>query len=422
MDRLILSNINQLVTCKGKAPKKGAEMKDAGIIGSGCVAIENDKIVAVGTIEEIFQYFDEGEYEIIDCKNKTVLPGFVDSHTHFVFAGNRPDEFAMRMAGSTYMDIMDAGGGIASTVSKTRLAGLEELISLAIQRADSMISFGVTTVEGKSGYGLDRDSEIKQLKAMKEVGKRHAIDVVPTFMGAHSVPGEFAGKSNDYLEYLINEVLPVVKNNNLAEFVDIFCEKGVFDIQQSEYYLGEARKMGFGLKLHADEIASLGGAELAAKLRAVSADHLLKASRSGIKDMAKAGVISTLLPATAFCLKEEFADARGIIDSGGAVALATDFNPGSSFTNSIPLVMALAAIGMNMSAEEIVTSLTINGACAVNRQNEIGSIEAGKKADVLILECPSINFLPYNTGINLVEKVIKDGKVVYDKYEKHEHR
>ncbi|MBN2883838.1 MAG: imidazolonepropionase [Clostridia bacterium] len=422
MDRLILININQLVTCKGKAPKKGAAMNDAGIVSNGCVVIESGRIVAAGSVPEVFSKFKDSDCEILDCSRNAVIPGFVDSHTHFIFAGSRPDEFAMRMAGSTYMDIMDAGGGIVSTVSKTRLAGLEELTTQGMKRADSMITFGVTTVEGKSGYGLDRDSEIKQLKAMKDVNERHFIDVVPTFLGAHTVPGEFTGRSNDYLEYLLKEVLPVVKKNNLAEFVDIFCEKGVFEIEQSEYYLGEARKMGFGLKLHADEIVSLGGAELAARLGAVSADHLLKVSNEGIRAMAEMGVISTLLPTTAFCLKEEYADARGIIDSGGAVALATDFNPGSSFTNSIPLVMALAAIEMNMSVEEIIIALTINGACAVNRQNEIGSIEAGKKADILILECPSINYLPYNTGINLVQKVIKDGKVVYDKYEKHEYR
>jgi imidazolonepropionase len=422
MDRLILTDIKQLVTCKGKTPKKGAAMSDVGIIKNGCVVIKDGRIEAAGPADEVLHSFRENAFKILDCSRNAVLPGFVDSHTHFVFAGNRPDEFARRMSGASYMDIMNSGGGIASTVSKTRLTGLGELVSLAMERADSMISFGVTTVEGKSGYGLDLDTEIKQLQAMYEVNKRHVIDVVPTFMGAHSVPGEFNGKNSDYLEYLLNEVLPVVKNKRLAEFVDIFCEKGVFDISQSEYYLGRAAKLGFGLKLHADEIVSIGGAELAARIGAVSADHLLRASKRGIRDMADKNVIATLLPATAFCLKENFADARGIIDSDGAVALATDFNPGSSFTNSIPLVIALAAIGMNMTTEEIVTALTINGACAVKRQNEIGSIEEGKKADLLILDCPSINYLPYNTGINLIQKVIKDGRIVYDKYEKHEYR
>jgi len=420
MDGLILTDINELVTCRGDAPRKGRAMADAGIVRKGCVVIEGDRIAAAGPVDDVIHEYNPNYYKIIDCSSNAVLPGFIDSHTHFVFAGHREEEFSMRLAGSTYMEIMASGGGIASTVAATRLASLEKLVELGKSRADSMISLGVTTVEGKSGYGLDLDNELKQLRAMKLINDGHPIDVVTTFMGAHAVPGEFKGRSNEYLEYLIEAVLPVVKKENLACFVDIFCEKGAFNVWQSEYYLKKAREMGFGIKLHADEIVNLGGAKLAADIGAVSADHLLMTDNEGIRAMADNDVISTLLPATAFCLREKFADARKIIDSGGAVALATDFNPGSSYTNSIPFVIALAALGMRMSAEEIVNALTINGACALGIQEDKGSIEAGKKADLVILENPSIGFLAYNTGMNQILTVIKDGKVVYNRNERHE--
>jgi imidazolonepropionase len=267
-------------------------------------------------------------------------------------------------------------------------------------------------VEGKSGYGLDKETELKQLRAMKRINDEHPIDVVPTFLGAHSVPPDYKGDKDAFLDYLISKVLPALKEERLAKFVDIFCEEGVFDIRQSRRYLKKAKELGFKLKLHADEIAGTGGAELGAELKAVSADHLLHASDKGIMGLAESGVIATLLPATAFCLQEDYANARKMIDSGCAVALATDFNPGSSFTNSIPLVIALASIHMQMSAAEIVSALTINGACALNKQDSIGSIEKGKQADILILEYPSINFLPYNTGMNIVKTVIKHGEII----------
>jgi len=414
MNRLILTNINELVTCCGETPKRGAAMSDVGIIHDGSVVIEGDKISAVGSSKDIFAQYDINEYKEINCSEKAVLPGFVDSHTHFVFGGYRNGEFSMRLDGASYMDIQNAGGGIASTMESTRYATVEELIETGLKRADSMLSFGVTTVEGKSGYGLDKDTEIKQLKAMKQISKLHPIDIVSTFMGAHSVPKNYKGREREYLEFLITHVLPIVKKEKLAEFVDIFCEQGVFNIEQSKLYLSKAKDMGFKLKLHADEIIQTGGAELGAELKAISADHLLQVSEEGINRMVESGVIATLLPATAFNLKEKYADARKIIDRGCAVALATDFNPGSSFTNSIPLVVALAAINMGMNTREIVAALTINGACAIDRQNEIGSIEKGKKADIIILDYPSIDFLPYHTGINIVKTVIKNGKVVID--------
>ena len=412
MNKLILTNISELVTCRGTAPKSGTEMSNAGIINNGCVVIENELISAVGSTEEILKQYDAGNYQIIDCTGKAVLPGFVDSHTHFVFGGYRQDEFALRLNGASYMDIQKSGGGIVSTVNSTREATLEELVETGKKRADSMLVFGVTTVEGKSGYGLDKDTEIKQLRVLKLINEEHPIDVVPTFLGAHSVPPEFKGKVNEFLDFLISEVLPVVKEEKLAKFVDVFCEKSVFDIEQSRRYLTKAKELGFKLKLHADEIVGIGGAELGVELKVVSTDHLLQISEKGIRELAESGVIATLLPATAFCLKEEYADARKMIDNGCAVALATDYNPGSGFTNSIPLVIALAAINMHMNVNEIVNALTINGACALDMQDKIGSIEKGKQADIIILEYPSIDFLTYHTGINIVNAVIKKGKVI----------
>lgn len=414
MNRLILTHIKELATCSGNAPKKGIGMSDIGFIYDACVVIEDNTISNVGRNDIIAKHYSNFGFREIDCSNNAVLPGFVDSHTHFIFGGYRQDEFSKRLNGVSYMEILNAGGGIASTVKSTREASIDELVQSGLKRADSMLSFGVTTVEGKSGYGLDKDTEIKQLKAMKSINEKHPVDVVPTFLGAHAVPDEYKGKADKYIDYLIKEVLPVIKEENLAEFVDIFCEKGVFDIEQSRKYLLAAKRMGFKLKLHADEIVRIGGAELGAELSAVSVDHLLQASDEGIRRIAQKDIVANLLPTTAFCLNEKYADARSMISNGCAVALATDFNPGSGFTNSIPLLIALAALKMGMNASEIVSALTINGACALGRQDEIGSIEAGKKADILILDYPSINFLPYNTGVNIVKTVIKNGKVVRD--------
>ncbi len=411
MNKLIIKNANELVTCKGNSPKHGKEMSDIGLIKNGCVVIENDVITDVGTTEEILKKYDESIYEVIDAKDKAVLPGFVDSHTHFVFGGYRADEFSWRLKGDSYMSIMERGGGITNSVRATRNTTLDEFILEGKKRLDKMIAMGVTTVEGKSGYGLDHDTELNQLKAMKELNKIHPVDIVSTFLGPHSVLPEFKGKEDEFIDFMI-DVMKEVAENSLADFADIFCEKNVFSIEQSRRFLTEAKNLGLSLKIHADEIVQLGGTELAVELGCSSADHLLQASDEGIKKLAESNTIATLLPATAFCLSEEFARARNMIDSGCAVALATDFNPGSCFTNSIPLVIALAAIKMKMSIEEIITALTINAACAVNKNNNIGSIEIGKKADIIILEYPSINFLPYNAGVNIVETVIKNGKIV----------
>lgn len=415
MSKRYIRHASELVTCKGPAPKKGKDMADIGLIADGGVLIHDDKIFAVGTTEELDKMVNMDEYEVIDATGKTVLPGFVDSHTHFIFGGYRANEFSWRLKGDTYMSIMERGGGINATVIPTREASLEELVEIGKERMNRMLEFGVTTVEGKSGYGMDCDTELKQLRAMKELDKIHPVDIVTTFLGPHSVLPQYKGKEREFIDMLLKDVMPIVKEENLAEFADIFCEKNVFEIEDSEYYLTKAKEMGFKLKVHADEIYSLGGSELAARCGAFSADHLLKASDEGIRQMAESGVISTLLPATAFCLKEPFAPARKMIDSGCAVALASDLNPGSCFTNNIPLLVALGCIYMNMSIEEVITALTINGAAAVDRADTIGSLEPGKKADIIFLKFPSIHFMPYHSTINLVETVIKNGETVYHK-------
>jgi imidazolonepropionase len=413
MAKTILIHANELVTCSGFGAKWGADMNDLGVIPDGAVVMEDGIISAVGCTDELLPINPDAE--IIDCTGKAVLPGFVDSHTHFIFGGYRSEEFSWRLKGISYMDIMHRGGGINATTEPTRAASIDELKELGKKRLDSMLSFGVTTVEGKSGYGLDLETEIKQLRAMKDLDQEQPIDIVPTFMGAHSIPTAYKGRADDYIDFIIREVLPQVAKNQLAEFCDVFCEANVFDIAQSRRLLVAAKDFGMKPKLHADEIVPIGGTELAAELGAISADHLLHASDRGIDLMAKKGVVATLLPATAFSLKEPYARARKMIDSGCAVALASDFNPGSCFSNSIPLLFALATIYMNMTIEEAVTALTINGAAAVGRADMVGSIDVGKKADLIILEFPTYQFLHYHFAVNIVEKVIKDGKLVFIK-------
>lgn len=411
MKTLILKDAAQVVTCSGFQAKKGLAMNDIGIIENGSVIIQKDKIIAVGTDLALADYPDA---EIIDCRGKTVMPGFVDSHTHFVFGGYRDDEYSWRLRGDSYMDIMERGGGIANSVNATRSASIEDLMQVGKKRLDSMVRFGVTTVEGKSGYGLDYETEIKQLEVMKALNESHSMDIVTTFMGAHSVPVPYKGRGGEFIDFLIEKVMPEVKERQLAEFCDIFCEQNVFSVEESRKLLAKATEMGFKTKIHADEIVQLGGAELAAEIGCTSADHLLQASDEGIKAMADKNVIATVLPCTAFSLREHFARARKMIDDGCAVAVATDFNPGSCFTESVPLAIALCTLNMQMSIEEVVSALTINGAAAVGRADQIGSIDVGKQADIVIHEFPSYKFLPYHIGVSTVEKVIKKGRVIFD--------
>lgn len=409
MNNIIIKNASQVVTCSGFTGKRGNEMQDLHVIEKGTV------IVTGGIISYVLKQgesipVNEADYEVINAEGKALLPGFVDPHTHFVFGGYREEEFSWRMRGDSYMDIMNRGGGIVNTTKATREASEDELFAVGKQRLDAMMQLGITTVEGKSGYGLDKETELKQLRVMRRLNEEHPMDIVPTFMGAHATPAEWKGREDEFIDFNINEVMPIVAQEKLAECADIFCEKNVFTVEQSRRYLQAAREHGFKLKIHADEIVQFGGAELAAELKCLSADHLLQASDAGIRAMAESGVVATLLPLTAFSLREDFARARTMIDNNCIVALATDLNPGSSFTASVPLLFALACIYMKMSPEEAVTAFTINSAAAIDKADKIGSIDVGKQGDLLLLQFPSYKFLPYHVGMNIVDTVIKSGR------------
>mgnify|MGYP002747476490 FL=1 len=411
MKNLIIKNASQVVTCSGFAGKRGREMNDLHVIEGGTVVVTDGRISHVLHASKPLPV-DEAGYTVIDATGKALLPGFVDPHTHFVFGGYREEEFSWRMRGDSYMEIMNRGGGIVNTTRATREASEDELFEVGRRRLDAMLRLGITTVEGKSGYGLDRDTEMKQLRVMRRLNEAHPADVVPTFMGAHATPAEWKGREDAFIDFNIREMFPLVAKEGLAEFADIFCEKDVFTIEQSRRYLQAAREQGFKLKIHADEIVQFGGAELASELHCISADHLLQASDAGIRAMADAGVVATLLPLTAFSLRETFARGREMIDAGCMVALATDLNPGSSFSASVPLLFALACIYMKLSPEEAVTAFTINSAAAIDRADRIGSIDVGKQGDLVLLQFPSYKFLPYHVGMNIVDTVIKQGEVV----------
>lgn len=404
----------RVVTPTGFAARKGAEMGELLVMDHATIEVTDGVITYVGPNrgENRDGYYQH--YWHYNARGRCVLPGFVDSHTHFVFGGERADEFSWRLKGESYMSIMERGGGIVSTVKATRASNFIRLRAKAEGFLKQMNAMGVTTVEGKSGYGLDKETELMQLRIMRSLnGDEHRrVDIVPTFLGAHAVPQEYVGRTDDYVDFLIREVMPCVAEAGLAEFCDVFCEQGVFSIEQSRRLLLAARGMGFDLKLHADEIVPLGGAGLAAELSATSADHLLHASDADIRAMAEKGVVATLLPLTAFALKEPYARGRAMIDAGCAVALATDLNPGSCFSGSIPLTFALACIYMQMSIEEAITALTLNGAAALNRAGSIGSIEVGKKGDLVVLNTDNYHFLPYYIGMNCVIATIKEG-VIY---------
>lgn len=416
MGNMIIDHATIVTPC-GHSACKGDAMSRLTTIKDGCVIVRDGLIEYVGPradAQDLMAEYkkDKSDISFIDAEGRALLPGFVDSHTHLIFGGFRPDEFEWRLKGDTYMSIMQRGGGIQSTVNATRATSEDELVNRAQWFLDRMSSMGVTTVEAKSGYGLDAETEEKMLRAIRRLADKDGqpIRIVSTFLGAHAVPKEYAGRTDEYVDLIIKEMLP--RFREMADCCDIFCEKNVFEIEESRRLLKAAKDMGYKLKLHADEIVQLGGAELAAELGALSADHLLHVSDAGVEAMAKAGVVATLLPLTAFTLKEPYAPARKFIDAGAAVALATDLNPGSCFSGSIPLSIALACIYMKMSIEETITALTLNGAAAIGRADEIGSIEKGKRADFVMLNTDNINILPYYVGMNCVKTTIFGGRVV----------
>ncbi|MFW9918159.1 MAG: imidazolonepropionase [Candidatus Thorarchaeota archaeon] len=413
---LVLTNIKELATLEGasKKPKTEHDMKELSIIEDGAVAIREGIIIAVGTTKEVLNEIESDSFSQIELPDMLAVPGFVDSHTHLVFGGSRENDFAMKIAGKTYMEILEAGGGILNTLRATREANLETLRGNGFAYGERMLAEGTTSFEAKSGYGLDTENELKMLRTICDLREMLPMDISSTFMGAHAVPPEFQGRTEDYVDLIVDAMIPKVSQAGTAEFCDVFCEKGVFDVEQSRRILLEARKHGMKLKLHADEIVQLGGTELAAELGATSADHLLMSSDDGLEAMRKAGTIATLLPGTAFSLDTEYARARYMIDLGLPVALATDFNPNCA-NESLFFTAALACYKMKMHPREVISALTINAAHALDKADTLGSIEIGKRADIVVLECPNPEYLAYRFGVNLVHTVIANGQVVHTK-------
>ncbi|MEK4630223.1 MAG: imidazolonepropionase [Solibacillus sp.] len=395
-------------------PRRREQMSELGLLKDVSILIADGRIEAIAPLEEIKQTFPHlmERVEVIDAQGKIVMPGLVDCHTHLVHGGTREHELNMRLAGKSYMDIMNAGGGIHYTTTKTREASFDTLYEKTYYHLNDFLRYGVTTVEAKSGYGLDWATELKQLEVAKKLQETHVVDIVSTFMGAHAVPKEMKGEEDRFVDIIINEMIPKVAEQGLAEFNDVFCEKGVFTPEQSRLILEAGKEHGLTPKIHADEIEPYEGAELAAEVGAISAEHLLVASDDGIEAMAKAGTIAVLLPGTAFFLRAPYARGRLMIDCGVPVAISTDFNPGSSPTISLPFVQNLACMNMGMTMEEVLCATTINAAYAINRGDEVGTLEKGKKADVLILDVPNYKQLQYFYGMNHTDTVIKDGKVV----------
>ncbi|KPV42345.1 imidazolonepropionase [Alicyclobacillus ferrooxydans] len=399
---------------RGKSgPRIGSDMSNVGAIEHGAVAIREGKIVAAGPEDEVRAQL-EGVLvtKELDAGGRLVTPGLVEPHTHLVHGGSREHELALKLKGASYLEILANGGGILSTVQATRAASEDELFAKAKISLDTMLLFGATTVEAKSGYGLTLNDELKQLRVNKRLQDSHAVDVVSTFMGAHAVPTEYKGRADEYVALVINEMLPEVKRQGLAEFCDVFCEHGVFTVEQSRTILGAAKELGFGVKIHADEIEPMGGAELAGEQGCISAEHLLAASNEGFRVMAEAGVIGVCLPATSFNLRAKHARARAMIEVGVPVALSTDYNPGSSPTESLQLVMTLGCLNLGMTPEEVLTAMTINAAYAIGRGERIGSLEPGKDADLVVYNATNIAYLPYHFGINHVDTVVKRGQIV----------
>ncbi len=406
---LLVINAKELLTLSGPVRARiGKEMSELEIINDGALVVDKGKIVDVGKTSQIKKQY-RGE-KTIDAKGKVVMPGFVDSHTHLIFAGTREDELSMKLKGMSYIEILKAGGGILKTVRETRKASKKELFDLTKRRLDVMLMNGTTTIEIKSGYGLTTKDEIKLLEVINELKEKHTVDIVSTFLGAHAIPPEL--DADDYVDLIVNEMIPLITKKKLAKFCDVFCEKGVFSVEQSRRILTEGKKYGLKPKIHADEIVNTNGAELAAEVNAISAEHLLKSSEEGIRKLSKSKVIATLLPATSFHLDTNYANARFMIENNVPVALATDFNPGC-LCSSMQFVLNLACYKLKMTPEEAITASTINSAYAINMGNEVGSLEVGKKADILIMDVPSYKLIPQCLGVNLVEKVIKDGTIKF---------
>lgn len=403
----LVYNIGQLITVD---PVRMTVENPLGIIVNGAIRFEQGKIAWLGLSSEINRA-DYPNADWIDAHGRVMLPGLIDSHTHTIFAGDRANEFEMRLQGKGYLEIAEAGGGILKTVQATRQASAEELSRLTQQRLKRMLALGVTTVEIKSGYGLDFASEMKCLQVLKQLKAESPVSIVPTYMGGHDIPPEYQGQTDAYVDLLCLQQIPEVAEQGLAEFCDVFCEKGYFDVAQSRRILETARKYGLKLKIHAEEFCDLGGAKLAGELKAISADHLLNISDEGIAALKAGGTVATLLPGTAFYLRiKEYAPALKLIAAGVPVALATDFNPGSCVIDNLQLIMALACLQMNMPPVEVIKAVTLNAARALDLQQDRGSLTVGKRADAALFDIVSYNELLYRVGSNLLTDVYVAGK------------
>jgi len=404
----------RIYTSEGTSPAAGKDQGEIRFFPNGAMVIRGGKIEAVGPEEEILVSANTADAdEEIDCGGRCVIPGFVDPHTHMCFARRREEEFSLRLAGTPYLEILQKGGGILSSVWSVREASDDDLFEHTLSLALSALSMGTTAVEMKSGYGLDTESELRMLSVIRRVGRESPLDVVPTFMGAHAVPELYRGNADGFVDLIVEEMLPAVERQGIARFCDVFCEEGVFSVPQTERILSEASRRGLGLKVHADEVHDTGGAALAARMGAVSAEHLLAASDEGISAMAKSGTTAILLPATAYSLRKPYARARTMIERGVPVALATDCNPGSSFTESMPFVFGLAVMAMGLTVEEALTAATRNSACAVGMGAVCGTLEPGKQADFLVLDGETPAILAYHAGVPAVEEVFKKGERVW---------
>lgn len=409
---LLIKNIGILQTPIGKNSLCGIKQAQNLKLYNASIVIEGEKISAIykdGELPDLSQYTD---CCIVDAQNGLVTPGLVDCHTHLVFGGWRHNEIPLKLKGATYLDILKAGGGILDTVRHTRSMSEDELYLKSEGFVREMLLGGVTTVESKSGYGLNLDDELKQLRVNKRLNETSPMDVVSTFLGAHAIPPEYNGKADEYISYLCDVVLPEVKRQNLAEFCDVFCEDSVFNVEQSKKMLLCAQKYGLRSKIHADEIEAIGGAVLAGELGAISAEHLIATNSQGIESMAQGGVTATLLPATSFYLNKTYAPTREMINKGIPVAIASDFNPGSCPSLNLQFAINLGYLKYRMLPEEILTATTLNAACAINRGDTIGSIEVGKQADLVIWNAPNFEMICYRFGSNQVKTVIKKGEIV----------
>jgi len=411
---LVIKNIKELINPFKDDFVRGKELNNIRLSKDVWLGSTDENISFIGYEEDFKKNCKlRDDAVIIDGSKFVVMPGFVDAHNHLPFAGTRQDEFRLKLQGVSYQEIAEKGGGIKGSVRRLREIEFEELLRQSEKRLDLMLLSGTTTTEAKSGYGLDKDNEIKQLEVLKALNSFHPVDIVSTFLGAHEIPEEFKGKNKDYLEFLIKDVLPVVKEKDLAEFVDIFCENGYFSYEESEYYLKKAKDLGFKLKIHSDEFSSNNAAILATELEAVSAEHLIAMTSEEIDKISKSNVTSVFLPGVSFFLKmDKYAPAREVINKNGIVSLSTDFNPGSSMISSMLFIFYLGIYKLGLTIEEAINTITINNAYAIRRQNDVGSIKIGKKMDLLLFDVEDYSYIAYHVGINPIHTVIKSGEVV----------